>query len=445
MAPVALAIQAFRGDHRALPVIAAGSSILFLLVLIRMAGLVREVESKMVLLDHRGVQLGEAEARYRTVVEHIPAITYLETVEGDGQGAVRRLLYASPQVETMLGLSPEECTDGALEAHIHPADRARIASAHAVRVASGKPLREEYRLVTTRGREVWVHEETVPVQGPEGSSARLWQGVMFDITGHQLAEDALRGALRREREATTQLRSLDEMKSTFLHAVSHDLRTPLASILGMAVTLDRDDLQLSAPDQKDLLGRLVTNARKLDRLVTDLLDLDRLDRGIVEPRRRPSDVMDIARQLIDESPLLGDRVIHMPTEPMVFEVDPAQVERIIENLLTNCVRHTPAGTPVWVRAEAVPHGVLIIVEDAGPGVAEESRAAIFEPFHQAPEGNRPTLGVGIGLSLVDRFARLHGGRAWVEGRVGGGASFRVFLEATQVALEIDGTAVAAGR
>ncbi|HVM11801.1 MAG TPA: ATP-binding protein, partial [Actinomycetota bacterium] len=90
-------------------------------------------------------------------------------------------------------------------------------------------------------------------------------------------------------------------------------------------------------------------------------------------------------------------------------------------------RHTPADTPIWVRVSATERDVLIVVEDAGPGVPEELRTAIFRPFEQGTRGDGHSPGVGIGLSIVGRFAELHGGRAWVEERPGGGASFRVTL------------------
>ncbi|MFL6134350.1 MAG: sensor histidine kinase, partial [Nocardioidaceae bacterium] len=114
-------------------------------------------------------------------------------------------------------------------------------------------------------------------------------------------------------------------------------------------------------------------------------------------------------------------------ETVVADVDPAQVERIIENLVSNAARHTPEGTPIAVRVEAVDGGALVVVDDEGPGIPEPQRESIFEAFEQVA-GRRPyDPGVGVGLSLVARFAELHGGRAWVEPRAGGGSSFRVFL------------------
>ena len=108
-------------------------------------------------------------------------------------------------------------------------------------------------------------------------------------------------------------------------------------------------------------------------------------------------------------------------------VDGPKVERIVDNLLRNCLRHTPPGTSIFVRLTTSPEGALIAVEDEGPGVPAELREAIFEPFRQGPSSAAHSPGVGIGLSLVARFTELHGGHAWVEEREGGGASFRVLL------------------
>jgi signal transduction histidine kinase len=176
-----------------------------------------------------------------------------------------------------------------------------------------------------------------------------------------------------------------------------------------------------------MMGRLAFNARKLDRLLSDLLDLDRLSRGIVEPRRRVSDIGALVRQVVAAAEF--DRPVEVAADAVVIAVDPAKIERIVENLVANAVRHTDPGTPIWVRVHAQDDGVVIAVEDAGPGVPSELQEAIFEPFRQGSSNRAHSPGVGIGLSLVARFAELHGGRAWVQDREGGGASFRVYLPA----------------
>jgi len=98
----------------------------------------------------------------------------------------------------------------------------------------------------------------------------------------------------------------------------------------------------------------------------------------------------------------------------------------VENLLGNAAKHTDPGAEIWVSAHPFEKGALIKVEDSGPGIPAELRETVFQPFRQGPDGEN-VPGVGIGLSLVARFAQLHGGRAWVDERPGGGASFAVYL------------------
>jgi PAS domain S-box-containing protein len=488
-----------------------------------------------------------AEARSRTLVEHIPAMTYVESLDGDAE-----LFYISPQVERILGYSPQEwtITENFWVQHIHPDDREWVLEEDARTDATRDPVEMEYRFLAKDGTYRWLHDEAVFVE-QEGQQP-FWQGFLLDVTERKRAEDALRDseeryrdlfenandliytqdlrgtitsmnnaavgllgygldeivgqdlsrflspehvarvrklvargladlssasfeielvdrfgtrvptevsmrlitrdgqpvgaqtiarditerkrveeelqhALAVEREATQRLRAVDEMKNTFLQAVSHDLRTPLAAILGLAVTLGRTDLQLQHDEASELAERIATNARKLDRLVTDLLDLDRLSRGIVEPSIQPLDIASLLRRVVEESEFVAGRTVTVDADTMVVHVDAAKVERIVENLLANTTRHTEPGTSVWVRAVARDDGVLIVVEDEGSGVPASEREQIFQPFRQGSDAPAHSPGVGVGLTLVARFAELHGGRAWVEERPGGGASFRVFL------------------
>jgi len=368
-------------------------------------------------------RLRDAESRYRTLVETIPMVTYILE-----RGELGRVLYVSPQVERVFEYTPEEClSDRELwRRMLHAGDRARVLAQAMLHEHTEEPFSAEYRVVAGDGRTVWIRNDAVLLRD-EAGRGRFWQGVMIDITERMRSEHDLQRALEVERKAGDRLRALDEMKNTFLHAVSHELRTPLAAVLGFALTLARADLDLSVDESRDIAVRIAVNARKLDRLLTDLLDLDRLDRGILEPARHPTDLGALVRRVVRESDLAAQRTVEIRGEPLELSIDPAKVERIVENLVANAVRHTPGGTRVWVLVEPASGGGLLTVEDDGPGVPEELRDEVFEPFRRGPAAPSHSPGVGVGLSLVARFAQLHGGRAWVEERDGGGASFRVFL------------------
>ena len=372
-------------------------------------------------------RLLEAEARFRTLVEQVPVVIYTQEIDRHDP-ALTNTTYISPRVEELLGYTAAEslATGGLWREILHPDDRARVLEEDADGNTSGQPFAMEYRMIRKDGRVVWIYDEATLVTDT-GGGPRYWQGFMLDITERKRAEERLAAALTTERDAASRLRTLDDMKNTFLQAVSHDLRTPLAAILGLAVTLEREDVGLSADDTRDLARRIAANARKLARMVTDLLDLDRLARGIVEPKSQPTDVGALVRRVLSDSELLSERDVRIEAPELVIATDGAKVERIVENLLANTARHTPRQSRVWIRVSPADPGALLVVEDDGPGIPEDLRDAIFEAFRQGPGASEHSPGVGVGLALVARFAELLGGRAWVEERPGGGASFRVFL------------------
>ncbi|MEP7060695.1 MAG: PAS domain-containing protein, partial [Actinomycetota bacterium] len=326
----------------------------------------------------------DAEETYRRLVEQVPTVIYVDEVPPEDPTEVTPV-YISPQIEGLLGYRPEEwLRDPDLwDRAIHP-DDAEAANAEASRsYAGGSPLNVEYRMIARDGRTVWVREEATLFRDPDGVP-KFWQGVYVDITELKRSEETLNDALERERDASERLRALDEMKNTFLQAVSHDLRTPLAAILGLALTIARDDVHLDLADIRDMATRIASNSRKLDQMVTDLLDLDRLSRGIIEPKLRDADIGQIVREVVEQFEVTEDRTVVLDVEPVVIPADPPKLERIVENLLVNTARHTPKGSRAWLRTRAQDGGAMITVEDDGPGVPADLHEAVFEPFHQGP-------------------------------------------------------------
>ncbi|HEY6590248.1 MAG TPA: ATP-binding protein [Actinomycetota bacterium] len=380
--------------------------------------------------------------RYRALSERIPAVLYSELRTPDGA-----VIHESPQYQELFGYKAEEIAQPDFwKTLIHPEDREWVLAENERVDRTGDPWNVEYRALAKDGRVVWLRDHAVLVRGEHGEPDH-WQGYYIDITEQKQAEEALRQALerehralQRERQAARQLRALDEMKNTFLDAVSHELRTPLATVIGIALTLQRAGSSLSEEDTADLVDRLVANAGKLDRLLADLLDLDRLSKGILAPRRSRTDLAALVDRVAHEWRQRSGRQLEVVAEPVVAWVDSAKVERVVENLLANAGRHTTPDTPVWVKVARRDDGVLLAVEDAGSGVPRELRATLFEPFRRGPGAAAHAPGVGIGLSVVARFAELHGGRAWVQDRPGGGASFQVLLPDSPEPADVGGRA-----
>ena len=349
-----------------------------------------------------------SEAKYRNLVEALPAIVYLGEYGEDGDW-----LYISPRLEHVLGYTPQEwlAHPAPMGTFTHPDDLPAARAAEEESFATGEPYRAEYRMRAKDGRWVWIQDEASVVRDEDGRPLFM-QGILYDITERKHAEE--------------RLLALDRLKNTLLHTLSHDLKEPLTAILGAASTLERLDHELPEEERRDLLRTLATRTRGMNTLLTDLLDLDRLDRGIVEPRRFPVDLGELATELVARTHVLRGRPVELDVGRCVASVDAPKVERMLENLLSNAARHTPAGGGIWLRVERTDGGFLLAVEDEGPGVPDALKGSVFEAFRRGPDADA-TTGSGIGLSLVARFAELHGGRAWVQDRPGGGASFRVFL------------------
>lgn len=373
-------------------------------------------------------------------MEQVPAVVYVDAVDD-----LSTALYITPQYERLLGFTAEERMENPTlwVDRLHPEDRDRVLEESRRTNLTGQPFSVEYRMLHRDGHVVWVRDEARMLRGDNGRPL-YWQGLLIDITERIETEQAIRNAYEREREAADRLRSLDDMKNAFLNAVSHELRTPLAALLGFALTLEQQGDLLPREEQLDLVARLARNARKLDRLLSDLLDLDRLRRGVLEPQRRLVDVGALARTVVEEAQLDPGR-IELVAPPVVASVDGSKVERILENLVANAVKHTLPGTRIWVTVRSEDDGVLILVEDEGTGVRDDLKGEVFEPFRQGDDVRPHAPGAGIGLSLVALFAELHGGRAWVEDRPGGGASFRVFLPGDGASAEARPSGSAAAR
>jgi two-component system sensor histidine kinase KdpD len=233
-----------------------------------------------------------------------------------------------------------------------------------------------------------------------------------------LADEARRATVRVETE---------QLRNSLLSSVSHDLRTPLAVITGVTSTL------LDRPPKEEEKRRLLIKtaheeALRLNRLVRNLLDMTRLDAGALSVRKEPQpleEVVGTALNRLDDR--LRDRDVgtNIPEDLPLAPFDAVLIEQVLINLLENAAKHTPPGTAIDVTASVHDRDLEIEVADRGLGVARKDAERVFEKFYRVRE--REGGGVGLGLTICRGIVRAHGGRIWVEDRLGGGASFRFTL------------------
>lgn len=356
--------------------------------------------------------LSSPEPDYRLLFELAPD-PYLVT---DTSG---RILHANAAASGLFGVSAEKLRGLSILQFIAPASKAEALDRITALRAPGSMEEWEAKLVPEGVDPVPVSFRVGGVRpDPDGEPTLRW--LARDVTESNRGRDLLR-------ESELRLKMLHTLKDTFLQSVSHDLRSPLAAVIGLAQTLVREDVSLEREEMTELLQRILKSAYQMKALLTDLLDLDRLRGGYLGTMDDVVDLDQLGRQAFSQLETQRQRGVELRPSGLVAKIDRAVLERIVVNLLANALRYTTPGGRVWLGFEAAGPGDLILyVDDDGPGVEEDSKEAIFDPFVRVA-ASPSVAGTGIGLALVERFARLLGGRAWVEDRPGGGASFKVLL------------------
>ncbi len=254
------------------------------------------------------------------------------------------------------------------------------------------------------------------------------------VLDRQLARQRLVG----EAEEARRLAEGNRIRTALLAAVSHDLRTPLASIKASVSSLRSDDVDWSEEDRAELLEGIEDGADRLDHLVGNLLDMSRLRTGTVTPLIREIDLDEVVPMALGGVPE-ESVVLDVPeTLPMVA-VDPGLLERAVANVVENAVKYSPEHEPVLVAASHLGDRVEVRVVDRGPGVPDEAKNRIFEPFQRhgdAPRG----AGVGLGLAVARGFTEAVGGTLTAEDTPGGGLTMVLTLRAAPRGRGPDGPA-----
>jgi len=269
--------------------------------------------------------------------------------------------------------------------------------------------------------------------------------VIPDAAGHIFSEDqqnlvdlfanqtalAIERTLSQKAAEDTRLRmETEQMRSSLLSAISHDLRTPLASITGAASTLRSQHDKLAPEVKQELLESIAEEAERLNRLVGNLLDMTRFESGAVELRRDLYPLEEIVGSALQrvERQLQGRAVTAvLPGDLPLVYVDDVLIGQVVTNLVENALKYTPKETPLEIAAEATPDAVILEVRDRGPGLPAGDEERIFEKFYRgSAKGAR---GAGLGLAICRAIVQAHQGKIQAFNRPGGGAAFRMSLPA----------------
>ncbi len=342
--------------------------------------------------------------------------------------AARREAYAarsSKETDSLLGLAqtvlggadtPGDVLDHLTASHGGHAELLERVGGRWIRVASSGDLDPTISALRFEVRPDLALEVS-------GQAASATAALLAGYTAQAVA--ALdRARLRTQAAQAEALAEGDRMRTALLRAVSHDLRTPLASIKASVSSLRQTDVHWSAEDEAELLANIEQNADRLDALVGNLLDMSRLQAGSLEPFLRATAVDEVApvalRGLDDADHLL----IVVPDDLPLVRADPGLLERVLANLFSNALRHSPSGLRPMLRAREDGERVVLDVVDHGAGVPAGLKERIFEPFARLDERSP---GVGLGLAVAKGFAEAMGGTIVALDTPGGGLTVRVTL------------------
>jgi len=361
----------------------------------------------------------EAEAKYQMIVEQMNAITYMAEIGIDGQW-----YYVSPQVEQILGYTPDEWLSMSRNwaQLIHPEDVPTVVAAEQAS-AKGEPFQAEFRIRRKDGREVWLNDTGVVVQGSEEHP--VMEGIMVDITERKMLETQLQQS--RKMEAVGRLAG----------GIAHDFNNLLTIITGYT------DLALSRPgvslELRTNIERVENAAGRAAALVRQLLAFSR--KQVLQPKTLDLNAIvvnldSLLRRLIDDN---VEMVTRVQDDLGKVKADPTQIEQVIMNLLVNARDAMPNGGRLVLETTNVDldtayanehisvepgRYVMLAVSDTGIGMDEQTLAHIFEPFYTTKESGR---GTGLGLSTVYGIVKQSGGYIWVYSEPGKGSTFKVYL------------------
>jgi two-component system sensor histidine kinase KdpD len=266
-----------------------------------------------------------------------------------------------------------------------------------------------------------------PENDPFGEAERR----VAAIFARQTASALERGILEAEARDARLSVEADRVRRGLLSAVSHDFRTPLASIKAALTTLTTGaESSLSDGDRKELLGTALEETERLERLVTNLLDLTRIRSGALAPELVTTPVEDLVEDALAgvRSPLAARRVsVFIRPDLPPLNVDPVQTGQVLQNVLQNAAKFSPERSEIRIAASVWHGAVEIRVSDQGPGIPRADREAVFEEFYRAGDGR--VAGTGLGLAVAKAIVVAHKGKIWVEETPGGGATFVVRLPA----------------
>jgi PAS domain S-box-containing protein len=375
-------------------------------------------------------ELRRAHERYQTLVEQLPLAVYVDE-PNEHNSARWDTVYASPQIEGLLGLTPDEFKSISYVDLVHPDDAERVVAVHEAAYQSRTRLDDEYRLVRRDGSTVWVRD-AMSFIGDETGGVAYSQGYLLDVSDKKANEEKVNRLLTREREQNEELRKLDRLKDEFVALVSHELRTPLTSIRGyLELVLDDASGHLT-DEQRQFLSVVERNSDRLQRLVGDLLFVAQVDAGRLELELDHLDAAEVGAEAVEAAKPAADhkglelRLVGDSHAELVG--DRARLAQLVDNLISNAIKFTPTGGHVEVAVRNGDEVVTIEISDSGMGISIDEQQQLFQRFYRTASATSQAIpGTGLGLAISKAIVDAHEGTIELESGKGNGTTFRITI------------------
>jgi len=365
------------------------------------------------------LELAESEEKYRFITENINSLIAMTDKEGN-------YIYVNEAYERVLGHKAEEMVgENSLE-FIHPEDQDSLTQAFMKNMGAGIDWVGTLVVLRMRAKDGnyrWMEIDGRFLPGEDGSPDAII------VVGTDISE---RKRADQEADRANRLAELDRLRSALLASVTHELRTPLAAIKGMADTLIQTDVEWDMETQHDYLKTINRETDTLTRIVSDLMEMSRLEAGIVQMEKSPSVLSGIVvglRGQLNTAAAKHDLQTTIPRDLPQIEVDEIRIGQVIINLVANATFYSDPGTRIMLTARAENHEIIVSVCDEGIGIIPDHIYRIFDRFHRLEPGVAHRRGgTGLGLSIAKAIVEEHGGRIWAESEgLGKGATFHFTL------------------
>jgi len=382
----------------------------------------KQLINELAVLRQQVAELGASESRQRQQREEIVDILRSSTPVGFFMVQDGKFQFVNENFREVTGGSPDELIGTNPMKLVLPEDREMVRESAIAMLKGERSTPYKYRIINKDGDIRWMLEgvASVQYQGRRGAV-----GHSMDITERERAQEKLEELYEQERKLRKELEAEAQRRIEFTRALVHELKTPLTPVLSSSELLATE---LHEEPWVSIARNIHRGAANLSNRVDELLDLARGEIGMLQLNPKEVDALRLLRRIADDmAVVVSDNrqslVLALPPSLPLVWADEERLRQVVLNLLINASKFTPEGGKITLKAKEKDSTLVVEVQDTGRGISEEEQQRLFQPYHRRINDREHLSGLGLGLALCKHLVELHGGKIWVESRVGKGSTF----------------------